>query len=517
MALLPLLQQWWQELQATAPFNLFLLALPLLFVLVFFLNLPRGSKLNLPPSPPKLPLIGNLHQLGILPHRSLETLSKKYGPLMLLQLGSAPTLVVSSAETAKEIMKTHDIVFADRVQTKVSNSLYFGSSDVAFSPYGDYWRQVRKICVLELLSLKRVQSYQSVREEEVAELMENLRRSSKIGASVNLAELLVNLSNNIVSKAALGRKFEVEAGEKSFGESARRVMELFGEFSFEDFFPSLAWLDSLTGLTSSIKKTSNSLHSYLDQVIDEHKLTKTDGDLASGKKDFVEILLHLQKHGMLDINLSQDNLKAIILDMFIGGTDTTSVTMEWAMAEVVRNPTILKKAQDEVRRIVGKKARIEETDINQMNYLKCIIKEALRLYAVLPFLAPRESTATVKVGGYDIPAKTRVFVNVWAIQRDPTLWDRPLEFIPERFDNNPIDYKGQDFQYLPFGAGRRGCPGITFAMAQAEYVLANLLYWFDWELPGGARGEDMDMTEVYGLVIHKKIPLEVVPLAPKPF
>ena len=183
------------------------------------------------------------------------------------------------------------------------------------------------------------------------------------------------------------------------------------------------------------------------------------------------------------------------------------------MTELLRNPKMMKKAQVEVRSIVGKKRKIEMNDINQMGYLKCVIKETLRLHPVAPLLVPRETTRTIEIKGYRIPSKTRVLFNAWAIQRHPSSWDRPEEFFPERFENNLIDFEGEDFNLIPFGVGRRGCPGSKFAIAIIEYIAANLIYWFDWKLPcdRGAFPEELDMTEVYGLTVHRKVPLHLIP------
>lgn len=196
--------------------------------------------------------------------------------------------------------------------------------------------------------------------------------------------------------------------------------------------------------------------------------------------------------------------------MFAAGTDTSYAVLEWAMSELLRNPRVMKKVQNEVRGIARGKTRIAETDLQEMHYLKALIKETLRLYPPIPLLIPRESTQDVKIKGYDIAAGTRVVTNAWAIARDPALWDEPGEFRPERFLNSSVDFKGQDFQLIPFGAGRRGCPGITFAMTTNELVLANLVHKFDWALPDGARAEDLDMTQCTGLTIHRKVPLLAV-------
>lgn len=200
-------------------------------------------------------------------------------------------------------------------------------------------------------------------------------------------------------------------------------------------------------------------------------------------------------------------------DMFIAGTDTTASVLEWAIAELARNPTIMKKAQQEIREVVGKKSKIDGDDIVKMEYLKCVIKESLRVHPPAPLLLPRETSEMVKLGGYCIPSKTRVFFNVWAIQRDPRIWENPEDFIPERFMNNPVDFKGQECHCLPFGGGRRSCPGMNFAFASIEYVLANLLHSFDWKLPDDSMmAKDLDMSEDMGLALIKKHPLVLKPV-----
>ncbi|GMY14966.1 cytochrome P450 71A1-like [Fagus crenata] len=344
-------------------------------------------------------------------------------------------------------------------------------------------------------------------------MIKKIGHSCMNGEAIDLGEMFVTISSNIICRSALGSKYEGEEGSQSFGLLSRRAMELIGVFCFEDLFPYLGWLDVLTGFSGRLRRTSNALNAILDQIIEEHQ--KNDDNDQSDKKDFVDILFYLQRNGMLDISLTRENIKAILLDMFMGGTDTTATTMEWAMAELVKNPSVMKKAQEEVRRVVGQKSKVDETDVDetdiyQMDFLKCIVKETMRLHA--PVMITRESSGSAKLEGYDIPPNTGIFINAWAIQRDPKLWDRPEEFLPERFANNPIDFKGHHEELIPFGMGRRGCPGISFAIIEAEFVLANLLYWFDWELPDGVTVEDLDMSEVYRLVIRKKIPLRLVPV-----
>ncbi|XP_043688288.1 cytochrome P450 71A1-like [Telopea speciosissima] len=510
MALQTLKLPWSEELQAAQILPLLLLFIPCFFILKFVRS---AKKSNLPPSPSKLPFIGNLHQLGTLPHRSLRALSHKYGPLMFMRLGSSPTLVVSSAEILEEITKSQDVVFSSRTQTTASKKLFYGWSDMAFASYGEYWRQVRKFCVLELLSVKRVHSFKFDREEEVGILIEKVNHSCQMGNSVNISNLLLIVFNNLISRVVLGGKHQVEANNASkVWQLTRELFTTFGTFCVRDFFPLLGWIDKLSGLDRKINKIFKSFDAFLDQVIQEHLTGKKD-DKQSNREDFVDLLLEAHKDSTFDIPLTHNNIKGILLDMFIAGIDTTAVTVEWAVAEVIRNPRVMKKAQEEVRRVVGKKSRVEEDDICQMDYLKSIIKESLRLHPAVP-LIPRETTRDTDVEGYHIPSKTRVFINAWAIQRDHKLWDNPEEFIPERFANSPVDFKGQDFKYIPFGTGRRSCPGMSFALASSELILANLLYCFDWELPGRSKREDLDMTEVFGIVLFKKHPLY---LLPKPY
>ncbi|XP_058070553.1 cytochrome P450 71A1-like [Magnolia sinica] len=502
---------------AIFPSLLLLTVAIVLLILATFNGGRRRNKSNQPPSPSKLPIIGNLHQLGgpgSLLHYSLRSLSEKHGPLMLLHMGNSPTLVVSSAEMAEEILKTHDLVFASRPLPcpYAARQLLYGGTDLAFAPYGEYWRQIRKICVLELLSGKRVQSFAFIREEEVGSMIEEIKGSNSISA-VDLTDMFLSLSSGIISRVALGKKYiGGENGKNRFMDLARELEALLGSFCVGDYFPSFGWIDVLSGFDARLKRVSKGMDDFLDQVIDDHLIRSNVNSDGNDREhnDLVDILLHLNTNA--NVRLTKDNLKAIISDMFVGGTDTSSVILEWAMAELMKNPhDVMEKAQTEVRRVVGRKAKVEEDDLAQMDYLKCIIKETLRLHPPAPLLVPHESTRSVTVQGYHISAKTRVLINAWAIGRDPKSWENADEFLPERFTNNPINFKGQDFQLIPFGAGRRICPGMAFGIFTVEVALANLLYWFDWALPGSTKKEDIDMSEVSGLVVHKKFPLYLVP------
>ncbi|GKA18668.1 cytochrome P450 71A4-like protein, partial [Tanacetum coccineum] len=253
---------------------------------------------------------------------------------------------------------------------------------------------------------------------------------------------------------------------------------------------------------------------FLDGVIEDHvnKNKMADGNVDGGNDQsqyLVDILLDVQREDTTNFIFDRGTIKAVIMDVFPGGTDTSTL-LEWALSELVRHPHIMKELQTEVTKIVEGRSMITEDDTQNMHYLKAVLKETLRLHPPLPLLVPRRSRLYVKLMGYDIAQGTQVMVNVWAIARDPLLWDEPDKFKPQRFLNSSIDYKGLDFELLPFGAGRRGCPGIQFSAAIRELALANILYKYDLALPSEGKPEDLDMHEIFGLTVHKESPLIVM-------
>ncbi|XP_059653708.1 desmethyl-deoxy-podophyllotoxin synthase-like [Cornus florida] len=481
----------------------------LMFVLMVFKTKMMSSSPKLPPGPWKLPVIGNIHQfVGSLPHHRLRDLAMNYGPLMQLRLGELPIVVISSAEFAKEVMKTHDIVFATRPFIFAMNII--SGDDVAFAPYGDQWRQLRKVFILELLSAKRVQSFRPIREEEAANLIKSI--SSTAGSLINLTEKVFSMTYSVVAKVAVGKKFH---GQQEFLSLLRETMVVAGGFDVADLFPSLKILPSISGLRPRVEKIHRKIDEIFTNIIDEHKAR--DGEVDH-EQDLIDVLLKVQEKGNLEIPLTITMLKSVIMDVFTGGIDSSSSTVIWAMSELLKNPKVMGKAQAEVRQVLSKKGGdiINEDDIHELSYLKLVIKETLRLHTPGPLLIPRESRERCEINGYEIPAKTKVIVNVWAICRDPESWSDPESFHPERFLDTSVDYKGTHFQFTPFGAGRRICPGISFGIANVELPLANLLYHFDWKLPEGEKPEDLDMTEIFGAIVGKKRDLCVIPIAYHP-
>ncbi|XP_010042506.2 cytochrome P450 71AP13-like [Eucalyptus grandis] len=270
--------------------------------------------------------------------------------------------------------------------------------------------------------------------------------------------------------------------------------ELLGGFSIGDFFPSMEFIHSLTGMKSRLQHTFKRFDNLFDQILREHS---NESRATEAQKDIVDVLIDIEKNGYGDMPLTRANVKALILDFFAGGTDTTFITLDWAMTELVMNPKAIERAQAELRSVVGERQYVQETDLPQLPYLKAIIKEVFRLHPPAPVLIPRESMEEVIIDGYCIPAKTRFFVNAWSIGRDPQSWVDPAVFLPERFLDSTIDFKGQDFELIPFGAGRRSCPAITFGNASVEIALAQLLHSFDWQLPPGVQPKDLDMEEAF--------------------
>ncbi|KAG2594709.1 hypothetical protein PVAP13_5KG009912 [Panicum virgatum] len=257
--------------------------------------------------------------------------------------------------------------------------------------------------------------------------------------------------------------------------------------------PWLGWVDTLTGLEAKTRRTFEALDGLLERVIADHRSRRRsggrqvlgDGEVDDDHRDFVDVLLDVEEMDKdAGLRLDTDNIKAIIMDIFAAGTDTSSTVLGWAMAELINHPREMRKLQDEVRGAACAAGRVTEDHLDGMPYLRAVIGETMRLHAPAALLIPRETTEDTELLGYHIPARTRVVINAWAIGRDPTAWERAEEFVPERFVDAPVDYSrvgaGQDFRFVPFGAGRRGCPGAGFAAPTMELALANMLYHFDW-------------------------------------
>ncbi|XP_057975449.1 cytochrome P450 71A9-like [Malania oleifera] len=493
-------------------FHLLLLALISAFLLYFLLQEHRKREERrqlLPPGPPGLPFIGNLHQLikyNTAPHIYLCQLSKKYGPLMSLRLGLVPLVVISSAKMAKAALKTHDLAFSGRPSMLGQQKLTYNGSGFIFAQYGGYWREMRKVCVLHIFSTKRVQSFRPVHEEEVVAIINKISTFSSPKREVNLSEMVLSLANNIICRIAFGKRYEGKGGRNSFHNLLNEAQALVTSFYLSDYFSFMGWVDKLTGLCGRLDKNCRELDLIFQEIIDEHLDPER---LRSEQEDIVDILLRMRSDQLFTTDLTFDQIKALILEVFIAGTDTSAGTIVWAMTELMRNPRVMKTAQEELRSLI-KKDFIDANDLPELTYLKVVVKETMRVHPISPLLVPRETIEKCTIDGYEIQPKTIVYINAWAIARDPESWEKPEEFFPERFLGSSIDFKGQDFELIPFGAGRRGCPGMHLGVMTVELALANLLYSFDWDLPNGMKEEDIDTEGVPGIAVHKKVPLSLL-------
>lgn len=478
-----------------------------------------GVRVRLPPGPWRLPVIGSLHHLVGRPlvHRAFADLARRMdAPLMYLKLGEVPVVVVTSRDAACEVMRAHDVTFATRPWSPTMRIMMEDGQGLAFSPYGDLWRQLRKICILELLSAHRVQSFRRVREDEVARLVAAVAAAPP-GAAVNVSRRIAVLLADSAVRAMIGDRF---SRRDEFLASLQEGIKLVSGFSLGDLFPSSPLVSFLSGTARRAHANHRKNFELMECAIKQHEerraVAAANGTDLEEEEDLVDVLLRVQKEGGLDVPLTMGIIKAVILDLFSAGSETSATTLEWAMSELVRHPDVMKKAQAELRGTLNGKPRVTEDDLAQMKYLKLIIKETLRLHPPAPLLLPREARESCKVLGYDVPKGTTVFVNAWAIGRDPMYWDDPEEFKPERFESGTIDFKGMDFEFIPFGAGRRICPGMMFAQSNIELALAALLYHFDWELTDGLKPSELDMSEDIGITVRRKNSLLLHPIVRVP-
>ncbi|KAL8089730.1 hypothetical protein AgCh_039281 [Apium graveolens] len=465
-----------------------------------------------PPGPLRLPIIGHLHMLGKLPHRTLYKMSQKYGPIMSLRLGCVPTIVVSSPDAAELFLKTHDAVFASRPKSQVAEFLWYGTKAMIFTEYGVYWRNVRKFCTLELLSASKIDSFKQRRREELELLVNSLKKAAMAGEVVDVSKKVANLTVDMTCKMLFGKIMD---DSFKLNEIIHEMAEIMGAFNIADFVPLLGALD-LQGLTRQIKTTSKAVDKILETIIDEH-----EQDAINGRdklhRDFVDVILSLKNsqsstHEQLAENIDRSNIKAILLDMIFGSIDTSQITIEWIMSELIRHPRVMKRLQEEISNVILDCEFVEESHLSELAYLDMVVKEGMRLHPAGPLLVHHESMEDIVIEGYHIQKQSRIIVNIWGIGRDPKVWSENVqEFLPERFIDSDIDLRGKSFQLIPFGSGRRICPGMHLGLINVKLVVAQLVRSFDWELPFGKSPAELDMDEKFGATVPRAKHLLAVP------
>jgi geraniol 8-hydroxylase len=489
------------------------IALSFLFLFTLyqaFLSLTNSARnKKYPPGPTPLPLIGSLHKLGDQPHQSLAQLAKIHGPVMTLKLGRITTVVFSSSEAAKEVLQKKDISFANRHIPDALTAHDQFKWSVIWLPVAPQWRSLRKILNSNIFSGSRLDANQHLRNRKVEELITYCRKNSQSGDAIDVGRAAFRTSLNLLSNTIFSKDLTdpYQDSAKEFKELVGGVMVEAGAPNLVDFFPILKKLDPL-GIRRRMTIHFGKIIDMFDGLINERLEENKSGD-AEEKNDVLDVCLTISKESPEEI--TRTHIERMCLDLFVAGTDTTSSTLEWAMAEVLKNPNTMVKAKAELEQVIGKGKILAESDVSSLPYLRCIIKETLRIHPPVPFLIPRKVDTDVEACGYIIPKNAQVFVNVWAIGRDPEYWEDPLAFKPERFMESELDVRGRDFELLPFGAGRRICPGLPLAIRMVPVMLGSLLNSFNWKLDGGIAPEELDMGEKFGITLQKAQPLRAIP------
>lgn len=468
---------------------------------------------KLPPGPRALPIVGNLRQLKPLLVRCFTEWSEVYGPIFSVYFGSHLSVVVSSAELAKEVLKDKDVQLAYRNRTKQINKFSKNGMDLIWSDYGPHYVKVRKLCTLELFSVKRLDALRPIREDEVTAMVESIfndcTKPENKGKALVLREYLSMMAFLHITRLTFGKRFIDSNGViDEQGQELKNILndaiKLGSKKSvFAEFLPWLSFL--FKDQNDALAEHDARADKFTKRIMEEHTLARRK--TGNTKNHFVDALLTLQK----EYELSEDTVIGLLWDMISAGMDTTTITVEWAMAELVRTPRVQQKVQEELDRVVGRDRVMTEADIPNLPYLQCVTKECYRLHPPTPLMLPHKASTNVKIGGYDVPKGASVSVNVWAIARDPKVWKEPLEFRPERFQEEDIDMKGTDYRLLPFGSGRRICPGAQLAINLVTSMVGQMLQHFTLTPPSGVRPEDMDMMEQPGTVTYMRKPLEAVP------
>ncbi|KAL7087207.1 hypothetical protein ACP275_13G053400 [Erythranthe tilingii] len=469
-------------------------------------------KANLPPGPRGWPVFGNMFQLGSMPHKTIAGLKSHYGPVVWLRIGSINTMALLTARAAAELFKNHDASFAERTITDVMTSHNFHKAALSLSPYGPYWRSMKRMMTVEMLVHKRIVETEPIRRRCISNMVQWIQNesSSSGGRGVHVARFVFLASFNMLGNLMLSRDLvspESEEGSEFFA-AMIDMMEWSGHPNIGDLFPWMKWMDP-QGLRRNAERGMGKILKIVGGFVEERQ---SNG--GTNNKDFLEVLLKYEGDGgKIDDQrqISDHDFNIIIMEVFLAGSETTSSTTEWAMVELLSHPEAMNKAKVELDEVVGKGNTFEESHIDKLPYLQAVLKETLRLHPPIPFLVPRRAIQETDFMGYRIPKDTQLFVNAWAIGRDPECWDDPLSFKPERFLGSKIDFKGHHFELIPFGAGRRICAGIPLAHRMLHLVLGTLLHEFDWRVDEIERKGMIDTRERIGVTVRKLVPLKAIP------
>ncbi|KAK9131131.1 hypothetical protein Sjap_011618 [Stephania japonica] len=481
-----------------ALFSLTLVVLYLLF---------KPNQNNLPPSlKPSWPLLGNLPTLlrSTTPlHITLADLAQSHSaPLMLVTLGTAPTIVASTPEAAMEILKTHDRALSGRHISVCFRIEEMNKNSLVWDDCTDNWKQLRRIAKTEIFGPRMLQIQEPVREKKVGELMEFLRgREGKVAKISELVfgTLLNILGNVIFSKDVFGYGEKDEVGMQSL---IKELLIIGSSPNVAEFYPVFEGLD-LQGLKRKCVDRVDRVNKLWESTVKERRLSRSTNSGERESKDMLDVLL--------DNGFSDVQINVLFLETFGPGSETSSSTIEWAMAELIKSPTKLAKLKEELNQVVGPTSQVKEAHIPSLPYLQACIKETMRLHPAAPFLLPHRAMEPCKVMGYTIPKNYKIIVNAYAIGRDPKIWKDPCCFRPERFLESSVDYNGNHFEFIPFGSGRRICVGMPLANRTIPLIVSSLMHNFDWSLPEGRKPEELVMNEILGLTLAIDPSLSVIP------
>ncbi|TXG50467.1 hypothetical protein EZV62_022991 [Acer yangbiense] len=499
-----------------------LLFISIIFFLIIIHRLYQRLRYNLPPGPRPWPIIGNLDKLNPVHKRQrFAEWSNTYGPIISVWFGSTLNVVISNSELAKQGLKDNDQRLADRYRNRRLTLSFKNGQDLVWADYGSHYVKVSKVCTLELFSPKSIEALRPIREDEVRAMIESIYKDLNNnygggGGGLVLRKYLGSVAFNNITRMVFGKKFVSKQGvmdEQGLEFKAVLANEYMLGASL-GLVEHIWWLNWMSWLGNDV--TLSEILARKDRltraIIEEHKaksMKKNNNGGGGVKPHFVDALLGLQEK----YEFSEDTIMLLLWNMITAGMDTVAIIAEWAMAELIKNPKAQQKAQQELDRVIGLDGRVmNESDISNLPYLQCIVKEAMRLHPSTPLMLPHRANSHIKIGGYDIPKGTVVHFNIWAIARDPSIWDDPLEFKPERFVHNNVDIKGrQDFRMLPFGAGRRICPGAQLGVNLVTSMIGHMLHHFEWTQPEAVRLDEIDMSESPGLACYMLTPLQAVP------
>ncbi|BBN02787.1 protein MpCYP829-like6 [Marchantia polymorpha subsp. ruderalis] len=477
----------------------FIAAQVFLYVMLKVFKRVRYTGGKRPPGPPSLPLIGHFHHLLFgLPHHYLAKIAEKYGTIVWLELGAGG-------------LKTQDHIFASRSPGIMSDLVFNKGQDLVFCPLNDHYRLARKIFTTELFSEKRIDSFkiQDMRRQMTFRTLRTAFEEGHANRYINLTDLLRHQFISLTTQML----FRMDGHAQ-----CKDLLDIFHDILrtdwlvIEEFFPLLKPLD-LSGQVRRLKNIGERYYEVMDSIID-NRLKENSISKSNTEEDFLDVLLATSKFSRVQIMYQISNFVLSLFsfnqDIMGAGTDSVSDTIVWAIIELLRHPNIMERLQSELDDVIGKERLVEEADLNNLEYLQAVVKETLRLHPVAALGVPHYSTEATKVAGYDIPANTRVMLNLYAIGRDAKVWKSPLKFDPSRFLNSPVDVRGQHYEVLPFDARRRRCVGMNLALLSMAYTVAQLIHACTISLPEGLTDLDVDVEEKFAVTVVRRNPLNLL-------